>query len=129
MFSLSDSAASATFIALSLAPAGAPHAEQRRLRLTPEHHIPTGTECCTTLSVAKDIQVGETVWVADAAKGKAEAWRVNGIELDIAQGLYNPLSEAGGFPIVDGVVTSFNSIEVVMLDSIAVPWLEAMCSA
>jgi len=129
MFSLSDSAASATFIALSLAPAQATHTKQRRLRLTPDHHVPTGAECCTVLSVAKDIQVGDTVWVADAAKGNAEAWRVYDIELDIAQGLYNPLSEAGGFPVVDGVVTSFNSIEVVMLDSIAVPWLEAMCSA
>ena len=29
------------------------------LTLTPEHHVPVGAECCSTLKKAKDVTVGE----------------------------------------------------------------------
>ena len=38
-------------------------ASNATLTLTPEHHLPVGAACCSTLKKAKDVTVGETVWI------------------------------------------------------------------
>ena len=48
--------------------------------------------------------------------------------MSIAEGLHNPLLMHGGLPIVDGVVTSFNSQPIVYLDSLVVPPAQALCA-
>ena len=32
------------------------------LTLTPGHHVPVGPACCSTLKLAKDVKIGDTVW-------------------------------------------------------------------
>ena len=36
------------------------------IALTPEHHMPVGAACCTSLKQGKHIKVGETVWAVEA---------------------------------------------------------------
>ena len=44
-------------------------------------------------------------------------------------GVHNPLMKHGGYPLVDGVVTAFESVGVVKLASLTVPLAEALCEA
>lgn len=121
-FSLSDSAAAAPMVSLRTY-------DGHRLRFTAGHHIPVGPTCCSNLAQAKDVRQGETVWVAAPGATAASARRVAHVAAELGQGLHNPLLTHGGFPVVDGVVTSFNSIEVVRLDRTFVPLLSAACAA
>ena len=43
----------------------------RVLTLTPEHHVPVGAECCSTLKKAKDVSVGETMGAVKDGKAVA----------------------------------------------------------
>ena len=89
------------------------------LTLTPAHHLPVGDTCCALLKKAADVAVGETVWVLPAARTgtfaatavaatTVTAKRAVGASADVA-GLHSPVLTHGAFPIVDGVVTSFDS--------------------
>ena len=94
------------------------------LTLTPEHHIPVGAECCHVLKKAREVAVGEQVWgvhdgllAAETVAEKAAA---------IETGLYSPVLTNGAFPVVDGMVTSFDRIEAVVLASYLLPYLEGL---
>ena len=97
------------------------------LTLTPEHHVPVGAECCATLKQAKDVTVGETVWTVTA--GKAVATTVTATSKAHAKGLHSPVLTHGGFPVVDGLVTSFDTIEKVALAKHGLAPLLAACKA
>ena len=101
------------------------------ITLTPEHHLPVGPSCCTQLKHAKDVQVGETVWVMSGrgALAAARAQRVTATRLSKGDGLHSPVLTNGAFPIVDGFVTSFDSIERVRLAHHGLAHLDAMCLA
>lgn len=89
-------------------------ASNATLTLTPEHHLPVGAACCSTLKKAKDVTVGETVWtVKDGAAAKATV--VTAISKAPGQGLHSPVLTHGRLPVVDGLVTSFDSIGMVRL--------------
>jgi len=45
----------------------------------------------------------------------------------VADGLHSPLTKHGGWPIVDGVATSYNSAAVVARNKYVVPLVEAVC--
>ena len=45
----------------------------------------------------------------------------------VADGLHNPLTKHGGWPVVDGVATSYNSAAVVARNKYLVPLVEAVC--
>jgi len=94
------------FITLSTA-AGA------SLTLTPNHHLPVGPACCSTLKMAKDVSIGEVVYTV--AEGKATSTTVTGMHVAKATGLHSPVLTNGNFPVVDGFVTSFDSIDKVTL--------------
>ena len=98
--------AQAAFLTLSTA-------ANATLTLTPEHHVPVGAECCSTLKKAKDVSVGETMWAVK--DGKAVATTVTATSKAHAKGLHSPVLTHGGFPVVDGLVTSFDTIEKVTL--------------
>jgi len=45
----------------------------------------------------------------------------------VADGLHSPLTKHGGWPVVDGVATSYNSAAVVARNKYLVPLVEAVC--
>ena len=94
------------FITLSTA-AGA------SLTLTPNHHLPVGPACCSTLKMAKDVSIGEVVHTV--AEGKTTPTKVIGMHVAKATGLHSPVLTNGNFPVVDSFVTSFDSIDKVTL--------------
>ena len=55
--STSDAVREATFVVLRLA-------SGHNLTLTPTHHLPVGEACCSHLKLAKDVGIGDKVWVA-----------------------------------------------------------------
>ena len=129
-FSIADHhTASVAFLALTLA-------NNMTLEVTAGHHLPVGATCCSSLKQARQLRVGDQVWtttaavppMSPAATGLTPHPLVS-IDVTIADGLNNPLMRHGGRPIVNGVVTAFNSITVVTLDSIGVPIAEAFCEA
>jgi len=124
LFSMAQSDVRATFMTVSTnGPLG-----EKQLTLTPDHRLPAGDSCCSNVVVASSLKAGHTVWVA-SADGTLAPQTVAEIALKIADGLYNPLMSHGGFPVVDGVVTAFNTIEMVQFDSYVVPVLERLCEA
>ena len=120
IFSLADNKAEATFIKLNTDGG-------RTLTLTPTHHLPVGASCCSNLKMAKEVAIGETLWVHES--GAIVSQTVASKGLAIERGLHNPLLTNGNFPIVDGVATSFNTQRIVTFDSYAVPVVEGLCAA
>jgi hypothetical protein len=117
--SLADSRREASFLTLMMGGAG------RNITLTPEHHLPVGASCCSTLKQAKDIKAGETVWVVNGAGTATVATAVTKIVTRVkAKGLHSPVMTSGTHPVVDGVVTAFSSYGTVTLASYGLPFLE-----
>lgn len=83
------------------------------LTLTPRHHLSVGSSCCSTLKLAEDVAVGETVWTVSA--NALVATTITAKTRGESSGLHSPVLTNGGFPIVDGLVTSFDSIDKVTL--------------
>ena len=89
--------------------------------------MPVGATCCSTLKLAQDVVVGETVW---AVKARASvATTVTTKTTTKATGLHSPVLTHGGFPVVDGLVTAFDSIEKVTLAKHGLAPLLAACKA
>jgi len=95
------------------------------LTLTPNHHLPVGPECCSTLKMAKDVSLGEVVHMV--AEGKTTPTTVTAMHIAKATGLHSPVLTNGGFPVVDGFVTSFDSIDKVTLAKHGLTSLVAAC--
>ena len=100
----------------------------KNLTLTPQHHIPVGAECCSTLIKADDLVVGEKVWTVGPGK-TAVSTTVKAITNIIGSGLHSPVTLSGTFPIVDGLVTSFDEIEKVTLAKHGLAALITACKA
>ena len=102
-----------------------------------------GPSCCGTLKQAKDIAVGEIVWafpanIAPAASDAGTAEAAGGALLRMVvtaratttgRGLHSPVLSHGSYPVVDGLVTSFDSARAVSLASYGLPWLLWACKA
>ena len=86
-------------------------ATNHTLTLTNEHRIPVGASCCSNLKLAKDVVVGEKVWVVFA--GAAVATTVTTTTITMGAGLHSPVLTHGNFPVINGVVTAFDSIDKV----------------
>ena len=110
--------------------------------LTPEHRLPVGEACCGTLKQAKDVERGETIWVAAGGGGADPApQRIAATTRVEAKGLHSPVLTHGAFPLIEeacvaeaacsraGVVTAFDSLGYVDLASYGVPLLEPICEA
>jgi len=123
-WSLADlSAEGALFLALATS-------ANTTLRLTPTHHLPVGETCCKQLTQAKDVRVGELVWAVGRGAAEPEPHAILSVRATRGRGLHSPLMQRGGFPVVDGVLTSFNSLPLVKLNAIAQPYLFAsLCTA
>jgi len=100
----------------------------RRLSLTAEHHIPVGTFCCSDLKTAKEVLIGETVWLA-STKGPLKPSTIVAIGSESNAGLHSPVLTNGGFPIVNGFVTAFDSITKVTMARFALTYLTSICEA
>lgn len=103
----------------------------RTLTLTAGHRVPVGTTCCAHLKQAKDLVLGNTVWIKATLGPNAAlvAQRVVTMDIALEHGLHSPVLMHGGLPIVDGVVTSFDSWSGVSFASFSVPLLEPICEA
>ena len=98
-----------------------------QLTLTPGHHLSISETCCSTLKKAKDVVLGEKVWAVE--KNALVARTVVKMELVKDYGLHSPVLTNGGFPIVNGVVTSFDAIEKVTLAKYGLTPLLKACKA
>ena len=94
------------------------------LTVTAEHHLPVGDACCATLQKVRDVAIGQRVWsvVADAVVPTTVVRK--GVVIDT--GLHSPVLTNGAFPIVDGVVTSFDRIESVTAAAYLLPYAEPL---
>ena len=100
------------------------------LTLTPEHHLPVGEACCSTLKKAKHVAVGETVWSVPASAAAAVPSKVVATAVVKGMsGLHSPVLANGNFPVVDGLVTAFDSIEKVTLAKHGLAPLLKACKA
>jgi len=79
------------------------------------------------LQLAKDVAVGTTVW--SVATGVPFPTPVTAKAATKAAGLHSPVLTGGGFPVVNGVITSFDSIEKVTLAKHSLAPLLAACKA
>lgn len=102
-------------------------ATNHTVTLTTGHRVPVGAACCTTLKLARSVTVGDTVWAVHA--GATVGTTVVAKASTTAHGLHSPVLTHGGFPIVDGVVTSFDSIEMVTLARHGLSPLISACKA
>ena len=92
-------------------------ASGHNLTVTPRHHVATGAACCDTLTRASDVRPGDTLWIGDhphhlVPKPTVVVHRAFPVH---ARGLYSPVPLDGRLPIVDGVVTAFDSYAVSLL--------------
>jgi len=107
----------------------------KTLTVTAQHHVPTGAaSCCSTLKIAREIQVGDTIWIAGggtagSAGGTLSPAIVAKTGTALRPGLYSPVMRAGHFPVINGFVTSFDSMGKVALASYVLPTLEVACTA
>jgi len=115
--SLADNDAESTFLVLSTA-AG------RNVTLTEAHHVPVGPSCCATLKTAIEMKLGDTMWLSSTT-GAAMPSAVTKIATVSKKGLHSPVMTNGHFPLVDGIVTAFDSINMVTVASYGIPILEA----
>jgi len=99
------------------------------LALTADHHLPTGPTCCTTLQKAHDVLVGQTIWLLAEHAPAATPSLVTSVHTSDARGLHSPVLTHGTFPLVDGVVTSFDSYRAVTLARYLLPTALSMCKA
>ena len=100
-------------------------ASNATLTLTPEHHLPVGASCCSTLKKAKDVKIGDKAWaIKDGAPVQTT---VTAISKMPGEGLHSPVLTHGRFPVVDGLVTSFDSIDKVHLAKYGLAPLIAAC--
>lgn len=98
------------------------------LTMTPTHHVPVGDSCCATVVMAKDVVVGDTLYVVDSGVVAARTVTASGAET-YATGLFNPLLKHGGLPVVNGVVTSFNDERTVAFESFYLPYITELCES
>ena len=107
-----------------------------KLALTREHHLPVGPTCCATLKRAEEVAVGDTIYALDPHGARAVRARTvveivdNGlVPVDEPTGLHSPVCTHGGHPIVDGLVTSFDTALKVRAAAAGLPSLLAACKA
>ena len=92
-----------------------------------QHHVPVGASCCATLKKAAHVAIGDKVWVVSGASAVAQD--VTKLTKVVAKGLFSPVLAHGSFPVVNGVVTSFDSIGKVTLASYGLSPLLTACKA
>lgn len=97
------------------------------LTLTPTHHVPVGATCCSTLKQAKEVEVGDKVWAVK--DGMIIMTTITATTIAKASGLHSPVLATGGFPVVDGIVTAFDSIDKVTLAKHGLAPLLKACKA
>ena len=121
LLSVAKPTASAQFVTLTTA--------STTLSLTEGHHVPFGEACCSMLKKAKDVEVGDKIWaVANGAK-TATMETVTAKSFAALKGLHSPVLTNGGFPIVDGIVTSFDDAQTVSLAARTLKYLLPLCKA
>jgi len=84
-----------------------------------------GSQCCFNLKMAKDVVLGDHVWLTEGHELISS--EISHISLTVKEGLHNPLMKKGGFPVINGIVTSYNTARVVKRNAVLVPLVEWLC--
>ena len=121
LLSLAKPNAKATFVTLTTA--------SSTLSLTENHYVPVGEACCSTLKKAKDVEVDDQVWTASSGAKAAKPSPVTAKSFVASSGLHSPVLTHGGFPVVDGIVTSFDDAQTVSLAARTLKYLLPICKA
>jgi hypothetical protein len=102
------------------------------LSATPDHRVSTGPTCCSELTAAGSVRVGDTLW-AHVGGATAIPTTVKTLSATTDRGLHSPVLTNGNYPIINGVVTSFDHAAGVAvhatLDPIIEPVLSALCGS
>lgn len=101
----------------------------RVIRMTGAHHLPVGPDCCGNLAIAKELRIGDLVWIVSPGDQIAKLDTVKFIEMVVDDGMHSPVMLKGGNPIVDGVVTSFDDVGSINLATRWMPFLTKLCTA
>lgn len=120
LFSLADTTAKATFIALKTD-------AETVLTLTPAHHLPVGPKCCSDIKNARNVAVGDMVWALSA--GTIHMQTVVAKTTVASHGLFSPVLTNGNYPIVDGFITSFDNARSVALAAHFLKYMLPLCKA
>ena len=91
--------------------------------------MPIGPSCCATLKTAtlktaNEIELGDTMWLSSTT-GAAVPSAVTKMATASKKGLHSPVMTNGHFPLIDGIVTAFDSIGTVTAAGYGIPILEA----
>ena len=121
VLSLAKPAAFAKFVTLSTA--------SSTVSLTEAHHVPFGEACCAMMKPAKDVQVGDKIWHVAEGASSATSEVVTAKSTAAMDGLHSPVLVNGGFPVVDGIVTSFDDFATVTLAHRTLKYLLPLCKA
>ena len=70
--------------------------------------------------------MGDVIWAVTHTGLTATPQTVVALSKTVEHGLHSPVLTNGAFPVVDGVVTSFDSISKVVLASYGLKYLEPL---
>ena len=121
ILSLAKPSASAQFVTITT--------QSTTLSLTPGHHLPFGEACCSMLKKAKDVEVGDQIWAVAEGSKTATMETVTAKSFAALKGLHSPVLTNGGYPVVDGIVTSFDDAQTVSLARATLKYLIPLCKA
>ena len=80
----------------------------KSLLVTPGHHIAVGSSCCAELQLAKDVNIGATVFLLEQGTLKAQV--ISKIAKLVGKGRHSPVLTNGGLPLIDSFATSPDSM-------------------
>ena len=89
------------------------------------HYICLTPVAPSSTAQAKDLAIGDIVYTAVGEK--IVAVTVLKVSTALHKGLHSPVLTAGSFPVVDGIVTSFDTMAKVTLAAYGLPTLVKVC--
>ena len=97
------------------------------LSATAEHYLLTGATCCSELKTAGSVRIGDKLWARGADAAVPATVTALSTKRDV--GKHSPVLTHGTYPIVDGVVTSFDHAAGVQIMASLAPWMEPALAA
>jgi len=97
------------------------------LNATSEHHVATGAKCCSQIKKLGELKVGDTLWAREAGKPLPVAQKIISVKDVVTDGLHSPVLTNGGLPIVNHIVTAFDTESKVRTAKTWLPPLISLC--
>ena len=97
------------------------------LSATPDHRVSIGPTCCSDLKKAGSVRVGDVLWARLSDAVVPVTVKELSMKRDI--GMHSPVLTNGNYPIVNGVVTSFDHAAGVAVSATLIPVFEPALAA